>query len=459
MIFINDVLESIIIYLSLFLVTKYVFLEKGIEGSKGLKFNTYAIIGLVLANIIGNKGLAISLANILIMAWIIAGRKERRIVGIFLMMPISGIVDALVLPFAVMPQVIFDISDKTYAFYKLAIYLVLLFGLMFLFLRLNGQSKQELKNIDEKLGSNMDLSSHNRKLSKIEFFLLCFIGLFEMMFSLMVDREFNRILEWNISVDFLIKVFTAIFGMSVFTMTIIVIILVMSGNKRTYYHDKISDMQFNIIVTMAEIVENRDADTGGHIHRTAKYVDIIANQLRKDSPYKEYMTDQFINDIKVAAPLHDIGKIHVSDTILNFPGRLSEEDFKIMKTHAEEGRKLLVHTKQHIGEFSYLDMAIDMAGYHHEWWDGSAKGYPEHKEGEDIPLCARIMAVADVFDALTAKRVYKQPMPAEKAISIILEEKGTHFDPVVVDAFMAAIEHIKAALAEFESGNLEKCMH
>ncbi len=137
----------------------------------------------------------------------------------------------------------------------------------------------------------------------------------------------------------------------------------------------------------------------------------------------------------VAAPLHDIGKIHIPDAVLNKPGRLTEEEFEIMKTHTTAGEELLTHAKEELGESGYLNMTVEMAAYHHEWWNG--KGYPYGISGEEIPLCARIMAVADVFDALTSKRCYKSAMPLEKAYAIIREESGTYFDPTVVDAFFA----------------------
>jgi len=137
----------------------------------------------------------------------------------------------------------------------------------------------------------------------------------------------------------------------------------------------------------------------------------------------------------VAAPLHDIGKIHIPDAVLNKPGKLTEEEFEVMKTHTTAGEELLTHAKAELGESGYLNTAVEMAAYHHEWWNG--KGYPYGISGEEIPLCARIMAVADVFDALTSKRCYKSAMPLEKAYAIIREESGTHFDPAIVEAFFA----------------------
>lgn len=209
----------------------------------------------------------------------------------------------------------------------------------------------------------------------------------------------------------------------------------------------ISDMQHNIIITMADIVESRDENTGGHIRRTAEYVRIIAEKLREKGQYSDILTDSYVEDMIVAAPLHDMGKIHVSDTILNKPGKLDDEEFTIMKTHTTYGRDMLEHAVENLGAFSYLNMAVLMAGYHHEKWNG--RGYPEGLSGQDIPLCARIMAVADVFDALVSKRCYKAAMPLEKAYSIIREESGKSFDPVIVDAFFDSTEDIERTLKAF----------
>lgn len=209
----------------------------------------------------------------------------------------------------------------------------------------------------------------------------------------------------------------------------------------------ISDMQHNIIITMADIVESRDENTGGHIRRTAEYVRIIAEKLREKGQYSDILTDRYVDDMVVAAPLHDMGKIHVSDTILNKPGKLDDKEFTIMKTHTTYGRDMLEHAVENLGAFSYLNMAVLMAGYHHEKWNG--RGYPEGLSGQDIPLCARIMAVADVFDALVSKRCYKAAMPLEKAYSIIREESGNSFDPVIVDAFFDSTDDIEKTLKTF----------
>lgn len=210
--------------------------------------------------------------------------------------------------------------------------------------------------------------------------------------------------------------------------------------------DQITNMQHSVITTMADIIESRDENTGGHIKRTAIYVEIIAKKLKEDGMFADILTDDYIEDMIVAAPLHDMGKIHVPDGILNKNGRLTDEEFEIMKSHTSSGKQLLGKASNQMGEFDYLDIAIDMAESHHEWWNG--RGYPSHLEGEDIPLCARIMAVADVFDALVSKRCYKAPMEFEKACSIIEEETGTHFDPVVAKAFLDSLDEVKRVAAE-----------
>ncbi|MBQ4311802.1 MAG: HD domain-containing protein [Oscillospiraceae bacterium] len=208
--------------------------------------------------------------------------------------------------------------------------------------------------------------------------------------------------------------------------------------------DELTRLQQNIITTMADIIESRDDTTGAHVKRTAAYAEIIAKQLLEDGVYTDEITEEFIDNLRIAAPLHDVGKICVSDAILNKPGRLTDEEFDIMKTHTTHGREILKKALANLGSFDYLTMAEDLTQYHHEWWNGN--GYPEQLSGKDIPLSARIMAIADVYDALTSKRQYKEPFPPEKAKYIIsVQEKGTHFEPVVVDAFVNAYDKIETA--------------
>ena len=207
-------------------------------------------------------------------------------------------------------------------------------------------------------------------------------------------------------------------------------------DKTNEQAETISALHVNIITTLADIVESRDKVTGHHVKRTAEYCRLIAEELRREGKYTDILTDEYIETLSIAAPLHDIGKIHISDAILNKKDRLTPQEFDDIKTHPGIGMEMLISATENLGDNAYMDMAKDIAYYHHEWYGDSDRGYPAGLTGDDIPLAARIMAVADVFDALVAKRPYKDGMPVEKAIKIIIEEKGTHFDPDIVDAFL-----------------------
>ena len=204
---------------------------------------------------------------------------------------------------------------------------------------------------------------------------------------------------------------------------------------------KMAHMQDSLIVVLADMVESRDKFTGDHIKRTAAYLCEILMQLRADGLYTDILTDEYIEDVVHSAPLHDIGKIKISDTILNKPGKLTDEEYDIMKTHTLAGKEIITGAADAVSESGYLYEAETLAAYHHERWDG--KGYPYGLKGDEIPLSARCMAVADVFDALVSKRSYKEGFPVEKALEIIKECSGTQFDPQIVDAFMKAEDKIR----------------
>ncbi|MBQ4311806.1 MAG: HD domain-containing protein [Oscillospiraceae bacterium] len=206
-------------------------------------------------------------------------------------------------------------------------------------------------------------------------------------------------------------------------------------------------MQEGLIITMADMVERRDSDTGAHIQKTAAYVRIIVDGLKKKGYYLEKMTPKFMSDVVRSAPLHDVGKINIPDGVLNKPGKLTEEEYEIMKTHTTAGKRIMEHAIVSVEGDSYLKEAMNMAAYHHERWDG--RGYPEGLHGDMIPLSARIMAVADVFDALTSPRVYKPAFPLDKALSIIEDGNGTQFDPKCIDAFMDSLDEVKEILRKY----------
>lgn len=205
----------------------------------------------------------------------------------------------------------------------------------------------------------------------------------------------------------------------------------------------LNDLQHGLIFVLADIVESRDKCTGDHIKNTAAYVRIILDQMKKEGIYADQLTDRFVEDVVNSAPLHDIGKIMVPDKILNKPGKLDDAEFEEMKYHAKGGGIIIddAISKLDSENIGYLNEAKNLAECHHEKWDGS--GYPYGLKGEEIPLSARIMAVADVFDALVSKRSYKEGMPFDKAMSIIRESSGSHFDPQIAKAFMDAEEEVR----------------
>lgn len=211
----------------------------------------------------------------------------------------------------------------------------------------------------------------------------------------------------------------------------------------------IADLHINIITTLADIVESRDETTGNHVKRTAAYAALLAEELRRTGKHVDIITDDYINTLTIAAPLHDIGKIKIPDAILNKPARLTDEEFEVIKTHTSLGGDMLEDAGRTMGETQYLDMARDIALYHHEWWNGASRGYPEGKQGEEIPLSARIMAVADVLDALLSKRPYKEEYSLDQAFEIMLEESGTHFDPDVIGAMIDCKETILTIIEKY----------
>lgn len=213
-------------------------------------------------------------------------------------------------------------------------------------------------------------------------------------------------------------------------------------------NEQITRLQSGLIMVLADMVESRDKCTGNHVRNTASYVRLILNRMREDGLHTDLLTDEYIADVVSSAPLHDVGKIKVSDTLLNKPGKLTEEEFAAMKLHTLAGGEIIDSAIEQVADDSslYLNEAKKLTLYHHERWDG--KGYPFGIRGEEIPLSARVMAVADVFDALVSRRSYKEGFPVSQALDIIREESGTHFDPEVVRVFLECQEEARAIAEE-----------
>ena len=202
------------------------------------------------------------------------------------------------------------------------------------------------------------------------------------------------------------------------------------------------------ILAMASLAETRDNATGNHIRRTQHYVRVLAQHLRHHPRFAAALSDETIELLFKSAPLHDIGKVGIPDRILLKPGRLTPDEFEIMKTHAALGRDAIAAAERYLDTpDSFLRFAREIAYSHQEKWDGS--GYPEGLWGERIPLSARLMAVADVYDALISRRIYKPALPHEQAVTMIREGRDQHFDPDIVDAFLECTEQFRAIAARF----------
>jgi len=201
------------------------------------------------------------------------------------------------------------------------------------------------------------------------------------------------------------------------------------------------------IYCMASLAETRDKETGNHIRRTQHYVHLLCDYLKNKTAFKEYLDNITIDLLFKSAPLHEIGKVGVPDRILLKKGSLEEDEWHEMKKHPQIGYETLLNTEKQLGRSSFLDIAGEVALTHHEKWDGS--GYPQGLKGEDIPIPGRLMALADVYDALISKRVYKDAFSHNKAAELIVSMKGSHFDPRIVDAFEQLKDEFKAIAERF----------
>ncbi len=204
-----------------------------------------------------------------------------------------------------------------------------------------------------------------------------------------------------------------------------------------------------VIFGLAKLAESRDTDTGFHLERISAYSTRLAQAMRRDPRFRNQITAQFIRDIGVCSALHDIGKVGVEDSILLKPGSLTPAERRRMQEHARIGAECILQIERRLGQANFLETAREIALLHHEKWDGT--GYPEGLSGQAIPLSARVVALADVYDALSVERCYKEPIPHDKCVEIIRAEAGKHFDPAIVDIFLQVqteFDRIRATYAE-----------
>ncbi len=220
-----------------------------------------------------------------------------------------------------------------------------------------------------------------------------------------------------------------------------IVLIVLDYQERKSFYIELNKAHSSAIDSMALVVESRDTETGAHIKRTKEYINCMCEYLYKKKMYQNILTKEYISLVYRASPLHDIGKVAIPDDILKKPGRLTAEEFLVMKEHPSIGKKILENALVEHKDNEFLKIALRIAHSHHEKWDGT--GYPEGIKGEDIPLEARMMALADVYDALISRRVYKKAISFEETEQIIIDGRGTHFDPVLVDIFIVLKDKFK----------------
>lgn len=213
--------------------------------------------------------------------------------------------------------------------------------------------------------------------------------------------------------------------------------------------EELSRYHKEMVTGFATLVENKDGSTGGHIKRTSLYVKLLAEELRNRGFYSDILSKDYMDNLCKAAPMHDIGKIAVPDVILQKPGKLTAEEFDTMKTHTVRGGEIIHETFGHLEDEAYTQMAYQVARFHHEKWNG--KGYPEGLKRKEIPLCARIMAIADVFDAVSMKRCYRDAMPLDKCFEIIQDGSGQDFEPMLVEVFLDIRDKVEAVHNEMNA--------
>lgn len=282
--------------------------------------------------------------------------------------------------------------------------------------------------------------------------IACYVSLivhFIMIFCLIISRHHTiakkkfRSIVWFMSVSLGVLVVQVIYPESlVSSIYPTLVILGMYIHLEDPNIRRLQDYNTDMVMGFATLVENRDNSTGGHIKRTKAYVGLMMQQMKQIPKYEKIITKDYEENVLNAAPMHDIGKIATPDVILQKPGKLTEEEYAVMKQHAVNGGKIIRETFSNLEDPEYQKIAYEVARFHHEKWNGY--GYPEGRKAEEIPLHARIMAIADVFDAVSAKRCYRDAMPLDTCFSIIEEGAGKDFDPELAEIFLRARDEVEA---------------
>ena len=417
---IGSSIEILIQYAAISWCRRYAFLEKSLERKKQRIYHLIAIVLLLVCNLLlGENGAQV-------MLFLVAGlnialaRKTHRVRGFFLVIPVAGIINGLVVPILLTLSGIFGFAGGE----RIWDYCILYGMIAVLAILFYVKGKNWRDAFETEMG--------DRHLQKWESILLCIVGVLMMCFSSMISYSVTLVQDQtkyageelyvqDIVGQFISNLFL-ICAVS-FVLSITIIILIMQGNKRAYYYEKVGRMSLQMVHTLANTIDAKDSYTNGHSTRVAEYSVMLAEKMG--------YTGERLERVQFAALLHDIGKIGVPVEIINKPARLTDEEYEIIKTHPVIGANIL----KEITEIP--DISIG-ARYHHERYDG--KGYPDHLKGQDIPEIARIIGVADSYDAMTSTRSYRDLLPQEVVRKEIEKGKGPQFDPEIADIMLKLMD-------------------
>ena len=405
---IEMLMEFLLTYVGINLIKKYVFLEHELEKGKQKRYHLLSAVFVVVTYLF-LKDDAVYVLLFMVAMNIVLARKEKRIRGFFLILPMSGFINGIMVPILSTPVVVCRMSKQEEILYSILLYVVI-----FLFLAL---FHFRAKKWREQFDNDMKI----RRLEDWERIMLICVGVMMMFYSSTYSSLPTTTLADNVIIRGLIidKVITALV---VFGLTIIVMVLILQGNRKAYYYKKAINLSKQMVNALAKTIDAKDKYTNGHSTRVAEYSMLIAKRMGYEG--------EKLEQLEFSALLHDIGKIGVPREIINKPSRLTDEEYEIIKTHPGTGANILK-------EVTELPDIIIGARWHHERYDG--KGYPDQLAGTDIPELARIIGVADAYDAMTSKRSYRDVLAQEIVKQEIEKGKGKQFDPQIADVMLLLI--------------------
>ena len=402
---IEMLMEFLLTYVGINLIKKYVFLEHELEKGKQKRYHLLSAVFVVVTYLF-LKDDAVYVLLFMVAMNIVLARKEKRIRGFFLILPMSGFINGIMVPILSTPVVVCRMSQQEEIIYSILLYVVI-----FLFLAL---FHFRAKKWREQFDNDMKI----RRLEDWERIMLICVGVMLMFYSSTYSSLPTTTLADNVIIRGLIidKVITALV---VFGLTIIVMVLILQGNRKAYYYKKAINLSKQMVNALAKTIDAKDKYTNGHSTRVAEYSMLIAKRMGYEG--------EKLEQLEFSALLHDIGKIGVPREIINKPARLTDEEYEIIKTHPGTGANILK-------EVTELPDIMIGARWHHERYDG--KGYPDQLAGTDIPELARIIGVADAYDAMTSKRSYRDVLAQEIVKEEIEKGRGKQFDPQIADVML-----------------------